>query len=221
MFKALFGGSGSDLPSAKLPQVNTFIDAIVAGRPSRSVTVESVGGKGIVTRDALGRPGETAVLLYTTAAGRYRAASKILSTNGSSTLFEMPRRVALVGAATGAQKRQSVRLDALVIGGWRFAPAGKGTGEFVRATIRDISRGGCSLITDRAMKHGTMVEVKMDLNVGTPLMLLGEVMRHEEIKTSGKQSHGLRFHGLRPEEDQAIVEFINRKQTDLRNRGLA
>ncbi len=222
MFKALFGGSSNRLPSAKLPQVNTFIDAIVAGRPSRSVTVESVGAKGIVTRESLGRPGETAVLLYTTGAGRFRAASKIASSNGTSTVFEMPRHVALVGAATGAQKRQSVRLDALVIGGWRFAPAGKGAGEFVRATIRDISRGGCSLITDRAMKHGTMVEVKMDLNsAGAPLMLLGEVMRHEEIKTSGKQSHGLRFHGLRPEEDQAIVEFINRKQTDLRNRGLA
>ena len=221
IFKALFGGSGGGLPATKLPQINSFIDVIVAGRPARSVTVESVGGKGIATRESLGRAGETAVLLYTTPAGRFRAASKVLSASGSATIFELPKKVALVGAATGAQKRQSVRLDALVIGQWRFAPGGKGIGDFVRATVRDISRGGCSLITDRAMKHGTMVEVKMDLSSGTALVLLGEVMRHEEIKTSGKQSHGLRFHGIRPEEDQAIVDFINRKQTDLRNRGLA
>ncbi|MHB8147820.1 MAG: PilZ domain-containing protein [Vulcanimicrobiaceae bacterium] len=222
MFKALFGGGGDGIPATKLPQVNSFIDVVVAGRPSRSVTVESVGGKGIVTRELVGRVGEGAVLLYTTGAGRFRASSKIVASSGSNTVFEFPKKVDLVGTATGAQKRQSVRLDALVIGQWRFAPGGKGMGEFVRATIRDISRGGCSIITDRALKHGTMVEVKMDLNAtGASLVLLGEVMRHEEIKTSGKQSHGLRFQGVRPEEDHAIIEFINRKQTELRSRGLA
>jgi c-di-GMP-binding flagellar brake protein YcgR len=128
----------------------------------------------------------------------------------------------MIGAVGGAQKRQSVRLDALVNGHWRLAPGGKGSGEFSRATIRDISRGGCSLIIDVPLKFGTMVEAKFPLVTGAPpVTMLGEVMRHEEIKSSGKHSHGLRFHGVRPEEDQAIIEFINRKQTDLRNRGLA
>jgi hypothetical protein len=56
---------------------------------------------------------------------------------------------------------------------------------------------------------------------GPPMTLLGEVMRHEKIKSSGKVSHGLRFQGLRPDEDQAIIEFINRRQAELRSRGLA
>jgi c-di-GMP-binding flagellar brake protein YcgR len=53
------------------------------------------------------------------------------------------------------------------------------------------------------------------------VVLLGEVMRHDHIPTSGKHSHGLRFQGVRPEEEQAIVDFINKKQADLRSRGLA
>jgi hypothetical protein len=32
---------------------------------------------------------------------------------------------------------------------------------------------------------------------------------------------GLRFHGVKPEEDRAIMEFINKRQADRRNRGLA
>ena len=97
-----------------------------------------------------------------------------------------------------------------------------GTGEFAKATIRDISRGGCSLIIDRELKPHTTVEVRMKLKPEAPAMtLLGEVMRHEKIKSSGKFSHGLRFQGLRPDEDQAIIDFINRRQAELRSRGLA
>jgi hypothetical protein len=222
MLRSLFGGRGNALPPTKLPQLNSFVDVIVEGRPARSVTVEQVGPKGIVTRDALGKPGESAVLVYSAPAGRFRAEAKIQAVTGTSTQFELPRRVSLIGAAGGAQKRQSVRLDAIVSGEWRFAQRGVGTGEFTKCTVRDISRGGCSLIIDRPLKLHTNVEVRMRLRPeGPALPFLGEVMRHELIKTSGKHSHGLRFQGLRSEEDQAIIEFINRRQADLRSRGLA
>jgi hypothetical protein len=46
-------------------------------------------------------------------------------------------------------------------------------------------------------------------------------MRVEQIPTSGRFSHGMRFHGLTAEEDYAILDFINRRQAELRNRGLA
>jgi hypothetical protein len=221
MFKTLFG-SKPTIPASKLPQPHSFVDVVVGGRQARSVTVESVGPRGIVTRDVLGRAGEAAVILYSTSAGRYRAATKILAASANSTHFEAPKRVELVGATSGSQKRSSVRLDTLVPGHWRFAPNGKGSGEFHRATVRDISRGGCSLIVDRAIKGGTTVEVRITLKADVPpVTLLGEVVRHQEIKASGKHSHGLRFHGVTPEEDHAIVDFINRKQAELRNRGLA
>jgi hypothetical protein len=221
MFKTLFGAKPS-IPAGKLPQPHSFVDVVVGGRQARSVTVESVGPRGIVTRDVLGRAGEAAVILYSTSAGRYRAATKILAASANSTHFDTPKRIELVGATSGSQKRSSVRLDTLVPGHWRFAPSGKGSGEFHRATVRDISRGGCSLIVDRPLKGGTTVEVRIALKPDVPpVILLGEVVRHQEIKASGKHSHGLRFHGVTPEEDHAIVDFINRKQAELRNRGLA
>lgn len=221
MLKSLFGGRNRALPAAKLPQIHSLIDVTVGGRALRSVSVESIGPRGIGIGEVLGKPGETAVLVYTSMAGKFRAQSKITVADAYTTHLELPKRVALIGAATGAQKRQSVRLDTLVTGQWRSAPGGKGIGEFARATLRDISRGGCSLIMDRALKLGTMVEVKMMLSSQRPpLTLLSEVMRNEHIDASGKESHGLRFHGVRAEEDQAIIDFINHKQTDLRNRGL-
>ncbi len=221
MFKSLFGGKSAAQPPSKLPQLNAFVDVSVGGRAMRSVTVEAVSAKAIVTREMLGSVGESAVLVYTTPSGRYRAATKIAAVSASSTQFDAPKKVSLIGAAVGAQKRQSVRLDALVNGQWRFAPGGLGSGEFGRCTIRDISRGGCSLILDRPLKLHTTVEVRIQLRSDAALTVLGEVMRHETIKASGKHSHGLRFQGMRPEEDQAIIEFINRRQAELRSRGLA
>lgn len=221
MLKSLFT-KPAGIPPTKLPQLHSFIDVMAGGRPARQVTVESIGPKGIVTRETLGKTGETAIIVYQAQAGRFRAQIKILASANATTTFELPRKVSLIGAATGAQKRQSVRLDAIVAGHWRFAPGGVGSGEFAKCTIRDISRGGCSLIIDRGLKNHTQVEVKMQLRADAPaLTLLGEVMRHELIKASGKHSHGLRFHGITPAEDQAIVEFINRRQADLRSRGLA
>ena len=228
MLKSLFS-RGPSIPASKLPNANAFVDVVVAGRASRSVSVDVVNAKSIVVRGVIGRAGESAILLYDSGHGRLRAATKITGSSGDRTTLAMPSRVTSAsiagsggGGGGGAQKRQTVRLDALVPGTWRFAPGGKGTGEFVKANIRDISRGGCSLILDREVKRGTSVEVQLRLREGgAPLVLLGEVMRQERIASSGRFSHGLRFHGIRPEEDHAIVEFINRRQAELRSRGLA
>ncbi|MEO9170061.1 MAG: PilZ domain-containing protein [Candidatus Baltobacteraceae bacterium] len=223
MFKAMFGGKPENVPLEKLPQLHSVIDVIVAGRPARQVVVEAVSGRGIVTKECLGRVGESAIIVYGANAGRFRAQTKIASATATSTQFEIPVKFALIGAVLSEQKRSSVRMDTLVVGAWRSAPSGLGVGEFARATIRDISRGGCSLICARELKLGTIVEIQMPMRGGgaAPLTLLGEVMRHEPVLQSGKHSHGLRFQGMRPDEDQAIIDFINRKQTELRNRGLA
>jgi c-di-GMP-binding flagellar brake protein YcgR len=139
---------------------------------------------------------------------------------GKMSVFEVPTRVETI--AGGAQKRSTIRMDVLVSGAWRFAPGGHGIGEFLRGSIRDISRGGCALIMDRQCKVGQMLEVRLNLKSGEPpLMVLGEVKRFEQVPTSGKFSHGLRFHGVRPSDDQAITEFINSKLAELRSRGLA
>lgn len=210
------------MPPEKLPQLHAFIDVVAGGRSGEHVVVESVDARGILVAGTVGRAGETATLVYTTPVGRFKAKTRIAAVEGANTLLALPRDVTTIGAATGEQKRQSVRMDALVSGSWRFAPGDKGSGEFTKCSIRDISRGGCSVILDRELKFGTKIEVRLHLSSSAqPLTLLAEVMRHQIIPQSGKHSHGVRFQGLRPAEDQAIVDFINRRQSDLRNRGLA
>ena len=222
ILKSLFRRSGAAkaIPEEHLPAVHSFVDVAVTGRPARSVSVEEMTAKEIVVGDVLGRAGERGAFIYQTAMGRFRFASVIVAVKEGMTHFQMPARVEPLGG--GMQKRASVRMDVLVSGSWRVAPDRQGTGDFMRASIRDISRGGCSLIIDRECKKGQLLEVRLNLRAdAVPLAVIGEVMRVEQIPTSGKFSHGLRFSGITPAEDRAILEFINRKQADLRNRGLA
>lgn len=223
IFRSLFGGSPAKNrpPDESLPVLHSFVDVSVSLRAARSVSVEEVGPKSIAVGEVIGRVGERGVFVYQNQAGKFRFGANVTEVKGGWTYFEMPARVESMTGG-GAQKRTSVRMDTLVSGLWRMAPGGKGIGEFMKGNIRDISRGGCALITDRQCKAGQMLEVKMNLRANAaPLTVLGEVMRFEQIPTSGKFSHGLRFHGLRPEEDHVIRQFINQKLTELRNRGLA
>ncbi|HKU67462.1 MAG TPA: PilZ domain-containing protein [Candidatus Baltobacteraceae bacterium] len=221
IFKSLFRGAKKGVPEEKLPQLHAFVDVTVSGRGVRSVSVEEVGPERIVLGDVVGRKGERAVFVYQNAMGRFRFAATVGETHDGMTSFDLPERIEALGGG-GHQKRSSVRLDTLLSGQWRMAPGGIGVGEYMRGSIRDISRGGCAIITDRLCKVGQTVEVKMSLNASAaPLTVLGEVMRAEQVPTSGKFSHGLRFHGLTPVEDRAILDFINRRTAELRSRGLA
>jgi hypothetical protein len=222
IFKSLFRGAAKtkSIPEELLPVLHSFVDITVMGRAARSVSVESAGPEEIVVGDALGRSGEKGVFVYQTPAGKFRFGSIIAGVKDGMTHFRMPERVESLGG--GAQKRSSVRMDVLVSGSWRLAPGGQGTGEYVKGSIRDISRGGCALIADRPCKAGQLLEIRMNLRSdAAPLTVLGEVMRFEQIPTSGKYSHGLRFQGLTAEEGRAILEFITKKQAELRSRGLA
>ncbi|MFN2449709.1 MAG: PilZ domain-containing protein [Candidatus Baltobacteraceae bacterium] len=193
----------------------------VTGRASRSVSVEQAGPKFIVVGEALGRAGERGAFVYQTPAGRFRFGATIVRVEGGMTYFQMPTRVESL-AGGGAQKRSSVRLDTLVAGQWRMAPGGQGVGVFMKGSIRDISRGGCALIMDRSCKVGQWLEVTIALRSDAPaIAALAEIVRVEQVPASGKFSHGLRFHGLQPAEDHAILDYINKKTAELRSRGLA
>jgi c-di-GMP-binding flagellar brake protein YcgR len=72
------------------------------------------------------------------------------------------------------------------------------------------------------VKKSTQVEVKFAIStIATPLVLVAEVMRSEPIESTKKSSLGLRFQGVKPDEDRAIMEYINKRQAERRNRGLA
>lgn len=222
LFKTFFkrGAKTQGVPEEQLPVQHSFVDVIVMGRSSRSVSVEEAGPNEIIVGDVVGRAGERAAFVYQNPAGKFRFATTVTQVKDGMTYFRMPERIESIGG--GAQKRSSVRMDVLISGHWRLATDGKGVGEFLKGSIRDISRGGCALIADRPCKAGQLLEIRLNLRGDAPpLTVLAEVMRFQTIPTSGKFSHGLRFQGLTPDEDRAILEFINRRQADLRSRGLA
>ncbi len=133
----------------------------------------------------------------------------------------MPQRITKQTKCSAARQRNAVRIDTTVNVQWRFTPVGKIATDFVKATLSDLSRGGAQLTVDRELKQGTKVDVNVPLAAaGPPVMLQGEVRRVDKTRT-GKYNAGLRFIDLKPEEDAAISEFINRRQADLRSRGLA
>jgi len=208
----------------KLPAVNAFIDLALTGNgPRGSVCVESMTERGMsVTLLPGTKPGSTGVFSYQNDHGKFRFSTKCLAVRGAHAVFAVPERIETLQVFGGAQKRAAVRLDATVPAQWRYAPGGKGSGDYVRASLTDISRSGASLIVDREVKKGTYVETRFTVSTSaSPLVLLGEVMRTANIEATKKVSLGLRFHGLKPEEDRAIMEFINKRQAERRNRGLA
>ena len=208
----------------KLPQLNSFVDLVIAGGgPRGSVCVESLSDRDVTVGVLPGtKSGATGIFSYNNEVGRFRFSSRCVTVRADEAVFAIPERIETLQVFSGAQKRAAVRLDATVPAQWRFAPGMKGTGDYVRGSLTDVSRSGASLIVDRDVKKETYVEVRFAVSTAaTPLVLLAEVMRNSPIETSKRVSLGLRFHGVKPEEDRAIMEFINKRQADRRNRGLA
>ena len=228
MFRALgFGGKTQGPIKHKLPQTHSLIEmTVTGGGPRGSVTFEALHEKVFTVHALPGmHAGQTAVFVYQNPSGKFRFSSRCQLVKGSHAVFALPGKIetlALSAAASGAQKRQSVRLDATVPCMWRFAINGKGGGDFTRGALTDISRTGASLIAEREMRRGTQVEVKFQTASGqAPFELLGEVMRASKIEASGKFSLGLMFHGVTADQDRAIMDFINKRQAERRSRGLA
>jgi hypothetical protein len=208
---------------AKLPALNSFVAlAMTGGGPRGSVSVETIGEQNLSVSVLPGiKAGGTGIFSYENSRGRFRFSSRCLDVRAAA-VFSIPVRVETLQTFSGASARTAVRLDATVPAQWRFAPGGKGSGEYVRASLTDISRSGASLIVDRDVRVGTLVEARFSIGtLAAPVVLLGEVMRSEAIESTKKTSLGLRFQGITPDEDRAIMEFINRRHAERRNRGLA
>ncbi|MEA2690073.1 MAG: hypothetical protein QOD51_2680 [Candidatus Eremiobacteraeota bacterium] len=209
---------------AKLPQENSFVDLVITGGgPRGSVCVEAVTDRNFSVSALAGtESGRNGVFSYSNGVGKFRFSSKCVAVRGRTAVFAIPQRIETLQVFSGAHQRAAVRLDATVPAQWRFAPNGRGSGDYARASLTDVSRSGASLIVDRDVKKGTFVETRFAVSTAiAPLVLLGEVMRSSALESSKKVSLGLRFHGVKPEEDRAIMEFINKRQADRRNRGLA
>ncbi len=213
----------SDQLKLKLPQLNSFVALAMTGSgPHGSVCIETLTDRTFTVVALPGTTtGGTGVFTYENAVGKFRFPSKCVAVRNGFATFAIPERIEALHVFAGEQ-RSAVRFDATMTARWRFAPGGRGSGEFARASISDISRTGASLIVDREIRHGTYLETCFTVSpAAPPLVLLGEVMRSSGIESSKKISLGLRFNAVRPEQDRAIMEFITKRQAERRHRGLA
>ncbi len=219
-----FGPKPANPLKLKLPQVNSFIDVtMTGGGPRGSVCLESLNERNFSVGGLPGtKPGATGVFSYANPVGRFRFSAKCVALRGGTAVFAVPDRVETLQVFSGTQKRTAVRIQTTVPAQWRFAPEGKGNGDYARGSLTDISRSGASLIVDREVKKGTFVEMRFALSTAaSPLVLLGEIMRSSNVETTKKIALGLRFRGVRPEDERSIMEFINKRLSERRNRGLA
>ncbi len=212
----------SDQLKLKLPQRNSFVALAMTGSgPRGSVCIESLTDRNLVATVLPGtNAGSTGVFTYENTVGKFRFAAKCVAVREGFATFALPERIEALQVFT--TQRTALRFDTTLAVRWRFAPGGRGSGEFARASLTDISRTGASLIVDREIRPGTYLEACFAVSpVAPPLVLVGEVMRSSGIESSKKISLGLRFNAVKPAEDRAIMEFINKRQADWRNRGLA
>ena len=226
MLQLLGFGRKSAAPQLKLrlPQVNSFVDVTIAGGgPRGSVCLEALADRTFTVGGLPGtKVGDTGVFSYANPVGRFRFSAKCVALRERTAVFAIPDRVETLQVFSGASQRTAVRIEATLPAHWRFAPGGKGTGDYMRGSLTDISRSGASLTVDREVKKGGFIEMRFAVSTAaTPLLLLAEVMRTSDIGNTKRHSLGVKFHGSKPDDDRAITDYINRRQAERRNRGLA
>jgi c-di-GMP-binding flagellar brake protein YcgR len=166
--------------------------------------------------------GGNGVFVYENAVGKFRFVSKCAAVRDGGAAFAIPERIEALAVFANVQQRNAARLEVAITAHWRFAPGGRGSGDFTRASLTDISRTGASLTVDREIKRGTYLEMCFAIGqTAPPLVLIGEVMRSSAIESSKKIALGIRFNAPKPEEERAIMEFITKRQAERRSRGLA
>ena len=214
-------------PSAKqlremLPALHSFVDVVVRNGPKGSVCFENAGIKTFVTSVLPGMaPGQSVSFSYTNSAGKFRFNTAVKAVDTKQATFDVPGTIETVQKFAGAHKRTNVRIDTTVQIQWRYSSEGKIESAWQKGVLSDISRTGSSLATDKTIKSGNILELKIPLSAsGAPTMTKAEAKRVEKIEGTQKFNVGLLFQRLSPEAERAIIDFINRRQVDLRNRGL-
>jgi c-di-GMP-binding flagellar brake protein YcgR len=223
-FLGLFGKkapSGKELREM-LPSLHSFVDVAVRNGPKGSVCFENSGAKTFITSVLPGMAvGQQVSFNYSNTGGKYRFSTAVKAVDAKQAIFEIPGKIETVQKFGGSRKRTTVRIDTTVTVQWRYSSTGKIESEWQKGVLSDISRTGSSLTTDRTIKVGNILELKIPLaGDAPPTAVRADARRVDKIEGTAKFNVGLAFHPLKAEADRAIIDFINRRQTDLRNRGL-
>jgi hypothetical protein len=223
-FLGLFGKKA---PSGKqlremLPSLHSFVDVNVRNGPKGSVCFENAGPTTFATSVLPGMsPGQQVIFNYSNSGGKFRFNAAVKAVDAKQATFGLPGKIETVQRFGGSVKRTNVRIDTTVSVQWRYGSTGQIQGEWQKGVLSDISRTGSSLSTDKIIKTGNLIELKIPLaHDGDPINVKADARRVDKIEGTAKYNVGLSFHPLKAEHEKAIIEFINRRQVDLRNRGL-
>jgi c-di-GMP-binding flagellar brake protein YcgR len=205
-----------------LPSLHSFVDASVLKGPQGSVCFENAGVKTFITGVLPGMSaGQKVSFSYQNTGGKYRFSTVVKAVDARRATYDIPGKIETVQKFGGSAKRTNVRIDATVNVQWRYVFDGKIESEWQKGVLSDISRAGSALATDKTIRVGNHLELKMPLTPnGQPTLARADAKRVDKIANTSKFNVGLAFHTLSPEAERAVVDFINRRQVDLRNRGL-
>jgi c-di-GMP-binding flagellar brake protein YcgR len=207
---------------AMLPSLHSFVDVSVRNGPKGSVCFENAGAKTFMTSVLPGMaPGQQVVFNYQNTDGKFRFNTAVRAVDEKQATYDIPGKIDTVQKFAGSRKRTTVRIDTTVPVQWRYAPTGKIEAEWQKGVLSDISRTGSSLAADREIKTGNVLELKITLTPGgEPVSVRADARRVDKIAGTQKYNVGLSFQALKADVEKAIVEYINRRQVDLRSRGL-
>jgi c-di-GMP-binding flagellar brake protein YcgR len=205
----------------KLPEIHAFVDIAIGGCPVReSVPINNVTAKAIVIRRLDGlEPGTAADLLYTNSGGRYRFRTVCAKNEGDEAFLDLPESIKTIEQFSA--RRTAERIAWVTQVQWRFAPDGVGFGDFMPASMMDVSRGGVSLVVGREIKLGTQVEVSFMLNSKRkPFVEVCKTVRAAKIGTSDKHGVGLRFLTMDRQHERLLIQALEERRLLRRQRGV-
>ncbi len=205
----------------KLPEINAFVDIGVGGSLNReSVPINAITAGAIVVRRLDGlEVGAAADFLYTNASGKYRFRTVCTKVEGNEAHLDLPESIKTIEKFSA--RRMAERIPWVAQVQWRYAPDGQGFGDFLPASMMDVSRRGASLVVGRAIKLGSQVEVRFVLNSKRrPFIEVCEVVRSAKIETSEKYAIGIRFLGIDRQDERMLIQSLEERRSLRRQRGV-
>jgi c-di-GMP-binding flagellar brake protein YcgR len=164
-------------------------------------------------------PAHQADFLYSNGRGKFRFYAECRYVNDVAATFALPTTIRTI--ETYSERRSSARVPWVIPVQWRYAPGGEGYGDFLAASMMDLSQGGASLVVGRELKPGAQVEVRFTLkSPSEPLVEVGQVVRAAKIETSNRSAAGIRFLDVGRENERILSEFVSERQALRRERGV-
>jgi hypothetical protein len=165
--------------TAALPLANDFVNVIVPGMRTQSVPVEDINSETLVIRRMAGIVlGTAAIFDFRNGYGHFRFTAHCRETNANYTIVAVPAEIREIERFGESPNR----LATLVKVRWRYAPDGKGNGNFINDTMIGLNLEGGSLLFVRDLRPGTLIEVEIQLEGSETCTRIAKIRKMEKVQ---------------------------------------